>query len=151
MPVASNDPHGIAALTAGIVYVDAEEGIVYRASTGQRCEQPTKLGYGRVMVQRTPRTIYVMAHRLVWMAAHGPIPSNTLQVNHINKRPWDNRIDNLELVTPGGNISHSRDRWYVALTNNDPDGSELLANQTGDQDPVNPYATARRHSAFTGR
>lgn len=148
---ATNDDHGWAALESGTVTADVGLGIVYRTSTGQRCETPTRLGYGRVMVQRTPRTIYVMAHRLIWMAAHGPIPSGDLQVNHINKRPWDNRIVNLELVTAGGNISHSQDRWYVALTNDDPAGQHLIEPPTK-AEPINPYATTvARKQAFLGR
>lgn len=37
-------------------------------------------------------------HLLVWEAFNGPIPHD-MQVNHINERPWDNRLENLELAT----------------------------------------------------
>lgn len=93
------------AIDVGLITVDAELGEV-RKSNGERAEVLDKrTGYGRVYVGGTSSG-YAMAHRVVWIAKHGLIPSG-LQVNHINKTRWDNRIENLELVTPGGNVRHA--------------------------------------------
>lgn len=48
-----------------------------------------------------------VAHRVVWTATHGPIPSG-MQVNHRNGRRWDNRPINLDLVTARQNIHHAQ-------------------------------------------
>ena len=48
----------------------------------------------------------VRSHRLIWECVHGPIPDD-LQINHINGDKRDNRIENLELVTPSENIKHA--------------------------------------------
>ena len=63
-------------------------------------------GYRNVVLPIDGRWRTLKAHRLVWEWHHGPIPDG-LQVNHINLDKSDNRVANLELVTPAGNIRHS--------------------------------------------
>lgn len=46
-----------------------------------------------------------LEHRLVWEAAHGPIPSG-MQVHHKNGNKRDNRLENLELMTPRDHSEH---------------------------------------------
>lgn len=41
-------------------------------------------------------------HRLVWLAFVGPIPEG-MQINHINEDKTDNRLENLNLMTPSQN------------------------------------------------
>lgn len=83
------------ALDRGELIVDPTAGTIIRASTGQRAEILDKrTAYGRVSVYNQPYTL-AMAHRIVWIAAHGLIPA-TLHINHKNRHRWDNRIDNLE-------------------------------------------------------
>jgi len=41
----------------------------------------------------------VLEHRLVWEKHHGPIPDG-MQVHHTNGDERDNRVENLQLVTP---------------------------------------------------
>jgi hypothetical protein len=55
-----------------------------------------------------------MAHRMIWIAEYGMIPV-ALQINHKNGRRWDNRIDNLEVVTPRGNSWHAYGMVYDAV------------------------------------
>jgi len=81
---------------------DAATGVVY----GPRGKPITKrLRDGYVVV--FDRGVFVgMAHRLIWEHVYGQIPLG-LQVNHINGVKWDNRIENLELVTPSENLKHA--------------------------------------------
>ena len=46
-----------------------------------------------------------MAHRLLWEAHVAPIPSG-MQINHKNGIKGDNRLENLEVVTPSQNTLH---------------------------------------------
>lgn len=47
---------------------------------------------------------HYLVHLLVWEAFNGPIPKG-LEVNHINEIRWDNRIDNLNLLTRKENVN----------------------------------------------
>jgi hypothetical protein len=46
-----------------------------------------------------------LAHRVVWQAFNGPIEKG-LEVNHKNGCKYDNRLDNLELLTRSENMLH---------------------------------------------
>ena len=64
-------------------------------------------GYARVSLSLPGRGgRQHVVHRLVWEAFHEAIPKG-LQINHINGRRQDNRLENLELVTCSENIRHA--------------------------------------------
>jgi hypothetical protein len=48
-----------------------------------------------------------MRHRLIWFVVNGPIPEG-LEINHKNKIPGDDRIQNLELVSRTENSRYTR-------------------------------------------
>lgn len=129
----------IQALENGSLRVDLQTGAIYNRQ-GERAEYLDKrLAYGRVQVYHRPYTL-AMAHRVVWIAIHGPIPCG-LQVNHINRRRWDNRPENLELVSPAGNARHWRGSAYDAISpagNVKPEWLEHLSRST-QAEQANPY------------
>ena len=69
---------------------------------GNRNIKPTPKGYIRRYdkISGRPR----MEHNIVWEQHNGPIPTG-FQVHHINHIKNDNRIENLELLTP---LEHKR-------------------------------------------
>lgn len=81
-------------------YVDPDTGLVLRP-VGSRDSN----GYVRID-RRYAGEPAVAAHRVVWEAVHGPIPPGMV-INHRNGVKDDNRIENLEVVTPQGNALHA--------------------------------------------
>ena len=75
-------------------------------------EQKKKTSNGYKMVRTTmeidgiKRVVSVCSHRLVYRVYKGEIPKG-MQINHINGIKDDNRIENLEIVTPRQNVIHS--------------------------------------------
>lgn len=95
------------AIAAGDITTDPETGSVqYRG----REAQANPNGYLYVRIGR----YNVTAHRVMWMAQHGTLIP-TMQVNHRNGCHWDNRLSNLELVTPSGNRRHGLGQDYTAV------------------------------------
>lgn len=47
------------------------------------------------------------AHRIIWEMVNGPIPEG-MEIDHINGRRGDNRLANLRLVTPSGNMRNKK-------------------------------------------
>lgn len=61
-------------------------------------------GYGQVCLSKDGKQHTYKVHRLVWETHNGPIPDN-LQINHINEDKLDNRLSNLNLMTPAENVN----------------------------------------------
>lgn len=87
------------------IRVDAEAGVVFGVYGKQLKPCVSNCGYLRVCISNRPYK-RESVHRLVWMSVHGQIP-NGMQINHKNGNKKDNRIANLELVTPSQNIIHA--------------------------------------------
>lgn len=63
-----------------------------------------KHGYLNVGLFKNGKEKSYLVHRLVWLAFHEEIPEG-MQINHINEVVSDNRLENLELVTPKENTN----------------------------------------------
>lgn len=65
---------------------------------------------GSINIKKYYRVAYerklYQAHRIVWELHHGPIPTGK-RIDHINRNPQDNRIENLRLATAAQN-GHNR-------------------------------------------
>lgn len=79
--------------------VDPKRGVIY-GSAGAPVGGVCGDGYVRLGARRRTGCIY--AHRLIWETVNGPIPAG-LYIDHLNGRKADNRIANLEAVTPSEN------------------------------------------------
>lgn len=85
--------------------VDPKAGIVYGAS-GEPVGRVHADGYVRIGMTRDG---HQYAHRLIYTACNGPIPPRHY-VDHVNGRRADNRIANLEAVTPAENLARALER-----------------------------------------
>lgn len=69
-------------------------------------------GYVCVSLELTDgRSVLRYVHRLI-LEAFDELPGPTDQANHGNGRKADNRLDNLEWTTAGGNVAHA---WRTGL------------------------------------
>lgn len=69
----------------------------------------TKFGYQSVYIKNTEgQGKNLLVHRAVMAAFVGPVPDGH-QINHKNGIKSDNRIENLEYITPSANVQHAYD------------------------------------------
>lgn len=67
-----------------------------------------KHGYLRATLFNRPE----MAHRVAWAIVYGEWSNYTRQIDHINRNPCDNRIQNLRMVTGPENIANRERTSY---------------------------------------
>jgi hypothetical protein len=75
-----------------------------RAKAGQQAGALDAYGY---VVIRVNGALY-KAHRLAWLYVHGQFPDGLL--DHINRKPHDNRISNLRNVSQSINMHNAKAR-----------------------------------------
>ena len=92
------------------IIVDAENGKVFgtRGPGGIPYDKPKELegtivnGYRAYSIRNGRIKMQCRAHRIIWISQHGIIPEGMV-VDHINNDKLDNRIMNLQLLTPKQN------------------------------------------------
>ena len=90
--------------------VDPREGTVYGSAAtpvGFVCSA----GYVRI---GTRRDGHQYAHRLIYEACRGPIPPG-YYIDHVNGCKADNRLRNLEAVTPSENLARAYERGALPI------------------------------------
>ena len=75
-----------------------------RVKVGQEAGRKNRYGY----IQLTCNGKTLLAHRVIWEMFNGAIPTG-LGIDHINLIRDDNRIENLQLLTPKQNIQRRND------------------------------------------
>ena len=91
-------------LLSGRWLAEPSTGKIYSKETGGYLKPYIAHGYQSVCLAST----HVLVSRVIWIAAHGIPELPYLQIDHINENKLDNRLENLRLISPAGNIRHSQ-------------------------------------------
>ena len=94
-------------LQCGNIVADPESGKVFttRGPDGVRLSKPKELlgstvnGYKVVSIRNGTTKLQCRIHRIVWISVNGVVP-NGYCIDHINSDKQDNRLSNLQLLTP---------------------------------------------------
>lgn len=109
-------------LASGQIIADCKNGKVYttKGPGGIALAKPKELagtivnGYRVVSIRNGAVKKQCRVHRVIWIAQNGVIPEGMV-VDHINNDKLDNRIENLQLLTPEDNSSKaSNDGLYLS-------------------------------------
>lgn len=101
----------------GVLVLDPNAGKIWRLAEGnsdgtwrrcrrRRAEHARSDGYLRIRATVQGVRHQVSAHRVIWMAVHGPIPEG-YTIDHVNGKRSDNRIDNLDAVPHAENVARA--------------------------------------------
>lgn len=115
------------AIGNGFIKVNPETGEVFgtRGPGGIEREEPIKLtgsvvnGYRVYSLHAGGVKKQVRANRLVWISQYGMIPDGMV-VDHINNDKMDNRISNLQLLTPEQNSTKAKEDGMYLVGDDNP-------------------------------
>lgn len=95
----------------GFDYQVSDKGRVYSKKTNIIMRQfPMKSGYQQISLRKNGKSYKFLVHRLV-LETFCPIDNpQAMEVNHISEDKADNRLENLEWVSPSQNINHGTTR-----------------------------------------
>ena len=127
-------------LAEGNILTDPETGKVFatRGPGGVKLDEPVELkgsivnGYRVVSIRNHDVKLQCRVHRVIWISVHGVLPDGYV-IDHINNDKQDNRICNLQLLTPADNSHKAKadGRYKTGLesktTKLDPELHEKIA------------------------
>lgn len=103
-------------LQCGNIVADSESGKVFatRGSGGVRLSKPKELlgsvvnGYKVVNIRNGTTKLQCRIHRIIWISVNGVVPDGYC-IDHINNDKQDNRLSNLQLLTPTENSHKAKE------------------------------------------
>lgn len=99
------------------------EGLIWSKKTGKFVGSKQSDGYYHTaLTDDNGKATCGLLHRFIYEAVNGPIPEG-LQVNHIDENKGNNRIDNLNLMTPKENNNWATHNERVAKAKSNPVGA----------------------------
>lgn len=124
-------------INEGNIIVDTENGKVYRTrgQRGTRLDEPKEMtgsnvnGYLCVSIRNGETKMLCRIHRIVWIAAHGIIPDGYV-IDHINNDKQDNRLSNLQMLTPEDNSHKAKSDGLYLEKEDSP--SAVISNEVHD-------------------
>ena len=108
-------------------YYIGDDSHIHRPN-GQLTSRKCRNGY--YMTQRMIDTVTYrfMEHRVIWVWVNGDIRDD-LVINHLNCDREDNRIENLELVTPKENVEYTKKLGRLNTAKGENNGKSSLTNK----------------------
>lgn len=107
-------------------------------------------GYYRIQLWKQSIGKAYQVHRLVWSAFNGPIPEG-MQVNHIDEKPSNNSLSNLNLMTPKENCNWgTRNERAGKVLKNRKDQSKPVLQLTLEDILIKEYPSAMQVERETG-
>lgn len=104
------EKHFLSLLNNKLITVNFETGEI----TSHLTRNPRKVGakqsagYLHVGHMTNGKTVSILSHRLIWLAAGNDVPYG-YEINHKNGNKQDNRLSNLECVTRSRNTIHAHE------------------------------------------
>jgi len=86
---------------------DPETGIVHSRRTGKSVGYTNK-GYVRISKKRNRKTYLIKRSNIIWWSMHQKMPSVKMCIDHIDGDTTNDRIKNLQVLTPQQNIAKKR-------------------------------------------
>jgi len=132
-------------------YKALKDGTIVNSKTDRAITPITKKsGYKQVRLSLNGKVKHVSHHRMVYESWHGSIPEG-LDINHINGDKEDNRLDNLEAITPlenqarrlylrkgeSVNTAKLKEPEVIAIRNSTATTKELMAEYSMSKHAIN--------------
>lgn len=105
-----SDEVALSRFQSGKWVCDTKTGVIYRRLAGTDVDGYRIIGTSKTEGENRTRS-GVMYHRAVWIAANMRVPSEGMQIDHINGNQMDNRICNLRLCTDTENKNNPATKW----------------------------------------
>lgn len=87
-------------------YIVTPDGEIYNERTGRRLKAQSNGQYSKVTLTFNGKQKQILLHRVI-AECFIPNPQQKREVNHKNGNKYDNRVENLEWVTPRENQIHA--------------------------------------------